>query len=57
MISELIKSNRSILHFLESQQMQQVTPAKEEMMLGNADDAIQRYKALSKQKRQVKKRM
>ena len=57
MLSELIETNRSVLHLLERQQLQQMTPAREEMMLGNAADTILRYKALSKQKRQINKCM
>ena len=51
MISELIDVNKAVLQLLERQQCQLNTPGREEMMLGSADETIQRYKTLSKQKR------
>lgn len=51
MLSELIEVNRAVLCCLEAQQRQATTPLPEELNLGTAEDTIQRYKALSKQKR------
>jgi len=55
MISELIDVNRAVLNLLERQQRQQDLPERAEMLLGSADDTIQRYKALSRQKRSIMK--
>ncbi len=49
---QILDSNLAILRAIEIQQLQNAAPVKE-MMLGNVDTIVQRYKELAKQRRQA----
>lgn len=56
MLSELIEVNRAVLTCLEAQQRQSTMPTPAELNLGTAEDAIQRYKSIAKQRRAGQKK-